>query len=96
MPEITDQEVRRIARLARLHLQDNEVGDLRRQLGRILEVFSVLQAADLPASSPPPPVSAAGGDLRADDPIPSLPREEALSEAPDAADGHVRIPRVLG
>jgi len=96
MLEITDQEVRRIARLARLHLQESEVGDLRLQLGRILEVFSVLQAADLPAAPPPLPDPAAGGEQRADTPIPSLPREEALSEAPDAADGHVRIPRVLG
>ena len=96
MPEITDQEVRRIARLARLHLQEEEVLALRTQLGRILEAFSALQAADLAATPPPPPDQAPRGGHREDTPVPSLSREEALDQAPDAADGHVRIPRVLG
>jgi aspartyl-tRNA(Asn)/glutamyl-tRNA(Gln) amidotransferase subunit C len=96
MPDITDDEVRRIARLARLHLQEKEVADLRHQLGRILEVFSVLQAADLAPNPLAPKAFGPGGDLRTDTPAASLPREEALAEAPDTADGHVRIPRVLG
>ena len=96
MPEITDQEVRRIARLARIHLQEAEVAPLRRQLERILEVFSLLQAADLDSLTATTDGGSLTGPPRNDVPTPSLPREEALSQAPDAGDGHIRIPRVLG
>ena len=96
MFEITDEEVRRIARLARLHLQEEEVASLQSQLGRILELFSVLQAADLPSRAAPAEVTAPDGGRRADAPEPSLSREQALAEAPESEDGLIRIPRALG
>jgi aspartyl-tRNA(Asn)/glutamyl-tRNA(Gln) amidotransferase subunit C len=34
--------------------------------------------------------------LRADEPRPSLERDEVLAEAPDAEDGRFKVPPVLG
>ncbi len=94
MTGITSEEVRAMARLARIHLDEAEVEAMRGQLTRILEAFSRLQAHPGPAGGEPAG-PAAEGHLRSDTPGSSLPRQEALDQAPDAAEGHVRIPRVL-
>jgi aspartyl-tRNA(Asn)/glutamyl-tRNA(Gln) amidotransferase subunit C len=95
MKAITHAEVRRIAHLARLHLDEGQVAEVSAELARILEAFSALQAAELEPAKPswdtPPAV-----DRRADVVGVSLTRERALAGAPDAEDGHIRIPRVLG
>jgi len=94
MPELTHAEVKRIARLARLRLDDDQVAEISTQLDRILKAFSTLQAADLKPAAPA--ADAAGAVARRPDVEgESLPRERALAAAPDAEDGHIRIPRVL-
>ncbi len=95
MPKITHAEVRRIAHLARMRLDESQVAEISAQLAHILEAFSTLQAADLEPATPSPDTTAAVG-RRPDVVGPSLPRDRALAAAPDGEDGHVRIPRVLG
>ena len=94
MAEITSDDVRHIARLARLHLEGSQVDAMRTQLARILEAFSAIQACPLaPGEDPAEGKTGSGG--RTDSVEGSLPRDQALAAAPDAADGHIRIPRVL-
>jgi len=94
MKEITHAEVRRIAHLARLRLDEDQVAEISSQLARILEAFSALQAADLEPAEPSRHTGAAVG-RRPDAVGTSLSRDSALAAAPDVEDGHIRIPRVL-
>jgi len=90
------QEVIRIARLAHLDLDPETVPELARQLRAILDYVALLDEVAVEAV---PPTAGASGErqpLRADDPVPSLPQERSLANAPDAAEGHFRVPRVLG
>ena len=94
---LTRTDVQRIAALAHLELSESETELFTRQLGDILSFFDQLQAIDttgVPAMTHP--VTAAPV-MRADDPRPSMPRDEALANAPDpGADGLFRVPKVIG
>jgi aspartyl-tRNA(Asn)/glutamyl-tRNA(Gln) amidotransferase subunit C len=94
--DLTIGDVERIASLAHLALTDDEKALYARQLTRILEYAR--QIADLDLRDVPP-TSSIAIDLtpeRPDEPRPSLGTDEALANAPDAAAGLFRVPRVLG
>jgi aspartyl-tRNA(Asn)/glutamyl-tRNA(Gln) amidotransferase subunit C len=88
-------ELRRIAALAQLELDDAEATELCAQLEAILDHVAVLGQLDV--DGVPPTSFAAGADkpLREDEVQPGLSRAEALGNAPDAAAGHFRVPQVL-
>jgi aspartyl-tRNA(Asn)/glutamyl-tRNA(Gln) amidotransferase subunit C len=92
---IDTEQVRRIASLAELDLDPETVESLRRDLQAILAYVALLDGIhveDVEPTSHPPRAST---PLRNDRVTPSLDREEALANAPDAKDGQFRVPRVL-
>ena len=99
LPErLTLQDVNRIADLARLELSDDEKTLFLRQLAEVLDYADQIQLIDTTGILP----SAAGLiDVpvdRPDDPQPSLPNADALSNAPDASrqTGLFGVPRMIG
>lgn len=95
MAELTDDDVRHVARLARLALTDDEVTNLRGELTQILgyaEQVGELATEDVPPTGHP---SGLRNVLRDDEPRPSLPPDAALSTAPEAEDGRFRVPRIV-
>jgi len=85
-------QVLHVARLARLDLTDDEVGTMSRELSAVLdhiEKIGELQLDDVPATSHVIDVVNA---LRPDEPIPSLPREQALANAPEVVDDGFGVP----
>jgi aspartyl-tRNA(Asn)/glutamyl-tRNA(Gln) amidotransferase subunit C len=93
---ISREDVLHVARLARLEIPEDEVDRVRGELGAILEAVGKVSELDLsavePTSHPLDLVNVWGED----EPRPSLPREEALRNAPDPADGAFRVPAVGG
>ena len=91
---ITDDDVRHVARLARLELRAEEVPRFREQLAAILEAVGKVSELDLegvqPTSHPLDLVNVFGED----EPRPSLPVEAALANAPDPEDGYFGVPAV--
>jgi aspartyl-tRNA(Asn)/glutamyl-tRNA(Gln) amidotransferase subunit C len=91
---ISREDVLHVANLARLEIPDGEVDHVREQLGAILEAVGKVAELDLtdvePTSHPLDLVNV----WDADEPRPSLSREEALANAPDPADGMFRVPSV--
>jgi len=83
-----------VADLARLALSDQERELFRVQLSAILDYFGRLQALD---SSPaePFPALAAAGELREDEPQPSLPLDDVLANAPAVEGERLSVPVVL-
>ena len=104
--KLTRADVARIAELARLDLSPKEVDLFSTQLTAILEYAAVIEQVDT-SSVPVPDATTAAPDiaadpveaafLRADSPVPSVRREQVLSQAPDAASdaGLFRVPKVL-
>ena len=93
---IERDDVLHVAELARLEIPASEVERVREELGAILEAVGKVSELDLadvePTSHPLDLVNVWG----ADEPRPSLPREEALRNAPDPAEGAFRVPAVGG
>jgi len=94
MSRITEDTVASVARLARLSLTTEERSRFARELEAIVSCADSLQALDT-AAVPPLQLGAGGGALREDTPASCLPREDALAQAPDAAEGLFRVPRVI-
>jgi aspartyl-tRNA(Asn)/glutamyl-tRNA(Gln) amidotransferase subunit C len=92
---LTADEVRHIARLARVGLTDEDVARFQTQLSSILDSFAALQAIDTDGVRP----TAQPQDLlnveRDDDPRPSLPRQEMLANAPVRDGEFIRVRRIL-
>jgi aspartyl-tRNA(Asn)/glutamyl-tRNA(Gln) amidotransferase subunit C len=96
MPEISRAEVRHLADLARIELDDAELDHLAPQLSVILEsVASISEVAadDIPPTSHPLPVV---NVFREDVVRPSLTPEQALSGAPAIEGQRFAVPRILG
>ena len=79
---LTLDEVRHVARLARLRLTEAEVEAMRQELSSILEYVDVLQEVDVTGVTPTAQVTDVVNVVRPDEVRPSLPVEEALAGAP--------------
>lgn len=95
MLAIDAAEVRRIAELARIDLDEDSIETFGHQLQRILDYVAMLNEVetetvpsdlDLPGREP---------GARADVERPSLSSAEALRNSPESRDGLFRVPRVL-
>ncbi len=92
---IDQQEVRRIARLARLALDDDEVAAFARQLTQIIEYVGQLEELDLKGVEPLYHPTGLEDVLRDDTPRDGLSRQQALANAPEVIEGCFRVPAVL-
>ncbi len=92
---LTLAEIEHIAELARLRLTDAEKSLFREQLSSILEYAARLQQVDTSAISPTATVLSLRNVMRDDIVAPSLPAEDVLANAPDAADGCFRVGSIL-
>ena len=81
-----------VAKLARLRLTDDEVERMAGELSKILEYVETMNELDLEGVEPTSHVVDLTNVLREDVPRPSLDRETALDQAPDAAEGGFRVP----
>lgn len=92
---LTLAEVRHIAHLARLDLSEAELETMTRQLADILEYVDQLAQVDTEGVEPlahPLPVQ---NVFRPDEPAPSLPVADALSNAPNRKGDFFGVPAVL-
>jgi aspartyl-tRNA(Asn)/glutamyl-tRNA(Gln) amidotransferase subunit C len=89
---IDRDQVLHVARLARLHLSEEELERMPAELSKILDHVERMDELDLEGVEPTSHVVELQNVLREDVPRPSLPRERALEGAPDVADGGFRVP----
>jgi len=92
---LSADDVRKVARLARLELSDAEVETMARQLSAIVDYVGQLQRLDLEGVEPLSHALDVCNVFRADEPAPSLPAGEALANAPKRAGDFYSVPAVL-
>ncbi len=94
MTAISRADVEHLARLARLHLSDDELDDYAGQLDVILQSVarvSEVAADDIPPTSHPVPME---NVYREDVTLPGLDRALIAAAAPAWHDDRVRVPRI--
>ncbi len=89
---IDREQVLHVARLSRLRLSEEEVDTLTGELSSVLDHVDKLAEVDIEGVEPTSHVVPLENVLRDDEPVPSLDRDLALSQAPDPQDGAFRVP----
>jgi len=92
---LTPEEVRHVAQLARLDLQPQEVELFTRQLNDILDYMEKLKELDTSGVKPMAHVLPVANAFRKDLVTASLPRDQALKNAPAREEGAFLVPRVI-
>lgn len=92
---ISRDDVLRVAHLARLDLDDDEVETFTAQLGDILEHAARVDALDTSAVEPTAHPVPLANVLRRDERGPTLDRDAVLAQAPAVESGYFRVPRIL-
>jgi aspartyl-tRNA(Asn)/glutamyl-tRNA(Gln) amidotransferase subunit C len=95
MSALTAEQVDHVALLARLELTPEEKAKLTRDLNTILHHFETLQELDKAAVLPTSHAIPMQNVFREDEVRPSLLREAAIAEAPDAREGFFVVPRIV-
>jgi aspartyl-tRNA(Asn)/glutamyl-tRNA(Gln) amidotransferase subunit C len=95
MPRINSEEVREIAALARLRLDEAEIERMTHELDGILGYIETVK--NLPTANVEPMTHAVPFDcpMREDVPGQSLSVDEALQNAPHRRDGSFEVPRIV-
>ena len=92
---LTPEEVRHIARLARVGLSEDDVTRFEDQLSQILDYFQRLQEADTESVPPTAHTLAMQNVMRDDEPRPSFDKEDILANAPRREGDLFRVRAVL-
>lgn len=93
---ITADEVRRIARLARLAITDDQVEEHLRGLTAVLGYVARLRTLDMSGVEPLAHVGEEPHRLRPDEPGPTLDTDALMRMAPRTMPPFVALPKVLG
>jgi len=93
--KLSRKEVEHIALLARLGLSEEDIEKFRHQLSDILENFEILKQLDTTDVPPTAQSIALQNIFRPDEPRPSCPVEEILSNAPQREGNSFKVRAVL-
>jgi aspartyl-tRNA(Asn)/glutamyl-tRNA(Gln) amidotransferase subunit C len=91
---ISREEVEHVARLARLHYEEDELVRLQPELSQIIDYVQQLSGFDLSGLEPTSHAVALKNVLRPDEPREGLTNEQAMRNAPDEERGQFAVPRI--
>lgn len=92
---LSTEQVQRVASLARLKLTPDELQAMKTQIGRILEYVDVLSELDTENVAPMAHAVETSNVFREDEIVASLPRAEALKNAPKSDGRFFLVPQVI-
>ncbi|MFM8827230.1 MAG: Asp-tRNA(Asn)/Glu-tRNA(Gln) amidotransferase subunit GatC [Actinomycetota bacterium] len=93
---ISEADVAKVARLARLDIDDAHVHQFTEQLVKVLAHFRDIDALDLSAVSPMTQPYPLVNVMRDDTELPTLDTDEVLAAAPEAEERRFRVPPIIG
>lgn len=93
--KITCKDVADVALLSRLEFSESELETFTGQMDAILQYAEVLNKLDVENVEPLAHVLPLKNVMRKDEAKPSLPRELALSNAPEQEDGYFKVPKIM-
>lgn len=93
--QLTREEVEKVANLSRLKLSDDELEALGSQMGSVLKYIAMLDELDTSSVEPMAHAIEISNVFREDELLDSLPREQALSNAPQTDGKYFLVPAIL-
>lgn len=96
MSRLTEADVARIARLARVRVEDSALPALTKELSEVVGFVDQLQSVETEGVAETSQVTGLVDVLRPDEVVPCpIPKAELLQRAPLHVDGYIQVPRVL-
>ncbi|MUK88423.1 Asp-tRNA(Asn)/Glu-tRNA(Gln) amidotransferase subunit GatC [Ornithinibacillus sp. L9] len=95
MAEISKEQVKHVANLARLEVSEQEAEMFTEQLSSIITFAEQLNELDTDGVEPTTHVLDLKNVMRKDEPKKWITKEEAMKNAPDQQDGQYRVPSIL-
>lgn len=89
------EDVEKVAGLARLKLTDEEISRMTEQLGQVIDYVAVLDEVDVSDVEPMAHVADVANVFREDAARESLPRDQALANAPKSDGRYFLVPQIL-
>ena len=96
MADISRDEVSRIARLARIALQEDELDQIAQQLDTIVDAVSKVQQVDTDGVEPMSHPHSIDAGMRPDVEKKTLTQAQALDQAPEVDEERFVVPQILG
>ena len=93
--ELSEDDVRHIALLARIGMTDEDVQNMRNDLSNIMDQFDALTKVDTEGVEPTGHSVDIKSVMREDVSRPSLPKEDVLANAPNREDDRIRVKAVM-
>nr|WP_246187610.1 Asp-tRNA(Asn)/Glu-tRNA(Gln) amidotransferase subunit GatC [Ornithinibacillus caprae] len=93
--EISKEQVKHVANLARLEVSEQEAEMFTEQLSSIITFAEQLNELDTDGVEPTTHVLDLKNVMRKDEPKKWITKEEAMKNAPDQQDGQYRVPSIL-
>lgn len=94
-PGLTAEQVRKVAKLSRLALDEAQVEQYRGRLSAVLGYMDRLRKVDLTGVDPLTHIADVVNRLDEDAPGPTLPNETLMKMAPEVMEPFIRVPKVL-
>ena len=88
-------DIDKVAKLARLHLSEEEKKTFEKQLDQILGHMEQLNRLDTQGVEPTSHAIPVYNAFREDHVKPSFPREDVMGIAPAEEDAHFKVPRII-
>ncbi len=95
MSKITADDVRKVAKLARLDLPEEKIATYTSQLERILDYVALLEQVDTTGVPPTTRAVEVVNTTREDLVVPTPVREDLLEQAPQREGDFFRVPKIL-
>jgi aspartyl-tRNA(Asn)/glutamyl-tRNA(Gln) amidotransferase subunit C len=92
---MNEEEVRKLAHLARLQVDQAEVAATAEKLGSILSYIKQLDKINVDGVQPMAHVHGANNVFRDDQALPSMSIDDALQNAPDKSGRFIRVPIII-
>lgn len=93
--KISAEEIKKIALLSRLNVEDEDIESVGKQLNDILAYMDLLNQVDVTDVQPMAHAVTMRNVMRDDVPQPSLSNEKALQNAPEPENGYFKVPKVI-
>ncbi|MCA9329352.1 Asp-tRNA(Asn)/Glu-tRNA(Gln) amidotransferase subunit GatC [Candidatus Saccharibacteria bacterium] len=97
MAKITREEILQLARLSRLHLNEDEVQEFTEEIGKIIDYVKVLDNVDVSGLRPTYQVTGSENITRSDEVIDyKINQEDLLKNLPDREGNLIKVKRMIG
>lgn len=97
MAKITREEILKLARLSRLHLNEDEVQEFTEEIGKIIDYVKVLDNVDVSGLRPTYQVTGSENITRSDEVIDyKINQEDLLKNLPDREGNLIKVKRMIG